>query len=143
MRLFTKDAKVDALKQVPLFAGLSKKELAEIASASEDIALQPGAVLVREGGLAREFFVLIDGTVEVTKNGKKIDERSGGDFVGEMGLVSDRPRSADVISNGYCHLLALYKKDFRALLAKRPSVRSEIEAVAARRVAENEGKAAS
>jgi CPA1 family monovalent cation:H+ antiporter len=59
-----------------------------------------------------------------------------------MGLVSDRPRSADVIANGYCHLLVLYRKDFRALLDKRPSVRSEIEAVAARRVAENEGKAA-
>ena len=66
-----------------------------------------------------------------------------GDFVGEMGLVSDRPRSADVIANGYCHLLALYRKDFRALLDKRPAVRSEIEAVAARRIAENEGKAAS
>jgi CRP-like cAMP-binding protein len=64
-----------------------------------------------------------------------------GDFVGEMGLISDSPRSADVVSDGYCHLLALYRKDFRALLDKRPTVRSEIEAMAARRIAENEGKA--
>ncbi len=47
-----------------------------------------------------------------------------GDFVGEMGLISDGPRSADVVSDGYCHLLALYRKDFRALLDKRPAVRS-------------------
>ena len=65
-----------------------------------------------------------------------------GDFFGEMGLLSDSPRNADVVSDGYCHLLVLYRKDFRALLDKRPAVRAEIEAVAARRIAENEGKAA-
>ena len=59
-----------------------------------------------------------------------------------MGLLSDRPRNADVVANGYCHLLMLSRKDFRALLDRRPAVRAEIEAVAARRNAENEGKAA-
>ena len=58
-----------------------------------------------------------------------------GDFFGEMGLLSSQPRNADVVANGYCHLLVLYKKDFNQLLARRPEVRAEIEAVAARRVA--------
>ena len=68
-----------------------------------------------------------------------------GDFFGEMGLLSAQPRSADVVANGYCHLLVLYKKDFNQLLGRRPEVRAEIEAVAARRVADNlnQSKAAS
>ena len=68
-----------------------------------------------------------------------------GDFFGEMGLLSDQPRNADVIADGYCHLLVLHRKDFRDLLDRRPAVRAEIEAVAARRIAETatEGQAAS
>jgi CPA1 family monovalent cation:H+ antiporter len=64
-----------------------------------------------------------------------------GDFFGEMGLLTDRPRNADVIADGYCHLLVLYRKDFRDLLDKRPAVRAEIEAVAARRIAETASEA--
>jgi CRP/FNR family cyclic AMP-dependent transcriptional regulator len=139
MRLFTKDAKVDALKQVPLFEGLSKKELAEIASASEDIALQPGAVLVREGGLAREFFVLIDGTVEVTKNGKKIDERSGGDFVGEMGLISHQKRNATVTAKTPVRCFILTSRDFRRTLDDNRSIERKVLLALAERVANLSG----
>ena len=66
-----------------------------------------------------------------------------GDFFGEMGLLSSQPRNADVVANGYCHLLVLDKRDFNKILARRPDVRQEVEAVAARRIAENEAKAAS
>jgi CPA1 family monovalent cation:H+ antiporter len=58
-----------------------------------------------------------------------------GDFFGEMGLLDARPRNADVVANGYCHLLVLRRRDFDELLARRPEVRAEIQAVAARRVA--------
>ena len=60
-----------------------------------------------------------------------------------MGLLSAQPRSADVVANGYCHLLVLYKKDFNQLLAGRPEVRSAIETVAAQRDADNRSQAAS
>ena len=68
-----------------------------------------------------------------------------GDFFGEMGLLDNRPRNADVISDGYCHLLVLYRRDFWGIRHRRPAVRAEIEAVAARRIAETatEGQAAS
>ena len=135
MRLFTKDAKVDALKGVPLFEGLSKKELAEIASASEDIALQPGAVLCKEGGLAREFFVLIDGTVEVTKNGKKIDTRSSGDFVGEMGLISHQKRNATVTATTPVRCFILTSRDFRRTLDDNRSIERKVLLALAERVA--------
>jgi CPA1 family monovalent cation:H+ antiporter len=50
-----------------------------------------------------------------------------------MGLLSSQPRNADVVANGYCHLLVLYKKDFNQLLSRKPEVRAAIEEVAARR----------
>jgi CRP-like cAMP-binding protein len=140
MRLFTKDAKVDALKRVPLFEGLSKKELTEVASASEDIALQPGAVLVKEGGLAREFFVLIDGTVEVTRNGKKIDERSGGDFVGEMGLISHQKRNATVTAKTPVRCFILTSRDFRRTLDDNRSIERKVLLALAERVANLSGQ---
>ena len=59
-----------------------------------------------------------------------------GDFFGEMGLLESRPRNSDVVANGYCHLLVLYRRDFNGLLEKRPEVRAEIQAVAARRIAD-------
>ena len=59
-----------------------------------------------------------------------------GDFFGERGLLERRPRNADVISDGYSHLLVLYRRDFDELLDRRPEVRAEIEAVAASRAAE-------
>ena len=62
MGLFTKDAKIEALRRVPLFEGLSKKELgADRLRRARTSSCRPGAVLCKEGGLAREFFVLIDG----------------------------------------------------------------------------------
>ena len=81
MKLFSHDTKIDALKQVPLFEGLSKKELARLAQGTEDLELSSGTVLCREGGLAREFFVLVEGTVEVTKDGKRVATLGGGDTV--------------------------------------------------------------
>ena len=65
-----------------------------------------------------------------------------GDYFGEMGLLESKPRSADVVADGYCHLLALHKKDFNSLLAKREDIRAKIEAMAARRIAENKGQTA-
>ena len=62
MRLFSQDTKVQALKGVPLFAGLSRKELVQLERVCEDLEVQPGRVLCKEGELGREFFVLVDAT---------------------------------------------------------------------------------
>src|SRR5262249_28589497 len=83
MKLFSHDTKIDALKQVPLFEGLSKKELSRVAQGTEDLELAADTVLCREGGLAREFFVLVEGNVEVTQGGKHVATLGAGDFLGE------------------------------------------------------------
>ena len=96
MRLFTQNVKVAALGHAPLFEGLSKKELAKLASATDDLQVAPGTVLCREGRLGREFFAIVDGEAEVTKSGKRIGTCSGGDFVGEIALLSTKKRTATV-----------------------------------------------
>ena len=78
MRLFTQDVKVEALKQVPLFEGLSKKELRNLARVTDDLSLEAGTVLCREGRPGREFFVILDGSAEVTKGGRRLATRKAG-----------------------------------------------------------------
>src|SRR5918999_3528410 len=96
MRLFSQDTKVEALKRAPLFEGLSKKELTQLARVSEGMEIPEGHVLTKEGQIGHEFFVIVEGETEVTKNGKRVAKRGGGDFVGEIALVEDVPRTATV-----------------------------------------------
>jgi CRP-like cAMP-binding protein len=72
-----RDAKVELLKSVPLFAGCSKAELRQLAATADEVDVREGYVLVREGRPGREFFVLIDGTVQVSRKGRKLAELKG------------------------------------------------------------------
>ena len=65
------NSKIDLIKRVPLFSAASKQELAEIASIADEIDLPEGKVLIKEGDTGREFFVLIDGTADVDRGGRK------------------------------------------------------------------------
>ena len=71
MRL-RKDAKLELLRQVPLFAGCTKRELSEIATLADELALPEGTTLIKEGKLGHEFFLLLDGEVDVRRKGRKV-----------------------------------------------------------------------
>ena len=86
------DRKLDLIKHVPLFSHCSKQELKQIASVADEIDLPAGKVLTREGDRGREFFVLIEGTAEVQKDGEQIRTLGPGDFLGEIALVSRTAR---------------------------------------------------
>jgi CRP-like cAMP-binding protein len=121
-----KDAKIDLIKQVPLFAQCSRKELAEVASIADEIDLPAGKELIREGGRGREFFVLLDGTVDVQKNGRRIRELKSGDFFGEIALVSDAPRTATVTTSSPVRALVVTDRSFRTLLRHSPSIQLKV-----------------
>ena len=121
MRLH-KDAKVDLLKGVPLFAGCSKSELQRIAALADELDLAEGATLIREGERGREFIVVADGTVEVTRGGKMLRELGSGDFIGEIALVVDRPRTATVPATSPGRLLVVTDRAFSRLLEQVPSL---------------------
>jgi CRP/FNR family transcriptional regulator, cyclic AMP receptor protein len=136
MRLFSQDKKVQALKGAPLFEGLSRKELAQLARVSEDLEVEPGTVLCKEGDIGHEFFVIVDGKVKVTRKGRRVSLRGGGDFVGEIALIEDVPRTATVTAETPVRLFVLTRKDFRHLLDEQPNVERKVMRVLARRLAE-------
>jgi CRP-like cAMP-binding protein len=125
--------KVDLIARVPLFAGLSKSELGQLASIADEIDLPANKVLIREGERGREFFVLLEGEVEVTRKGKKLAMRSSGDFFGEIALVSSLPRTATVKARKPVRALVIRDVDFRVLLQRTPAIAVKVlQAVADR-----------
>lgn len=135
MRLFSQNVKIDALKRAPLFEGLSKKELGELARVTDDLKVEPGTVLCREGKIGREFFVIVDGDAEVTKAGKRIATRSGGDFVGEIALLTTTTRTATVTATTPLRCFILNQADFRRVLEENPAVQLKVMQVLAERLA--------
>lgn len=134
-----RDAKGKVLAGVPLFAGLSKKELAQVASIAEELDFRAGKQLIREGGPGREFFVLLEGSAEVTRNGKRLAIRKTGDFFGEIALVSDRPRMATVTTLEPSIVLVVTETNFRRVVRKSPEIALKIlQAVGERLPADGE-----
>jgi len=121
------------LSQVPLFAGCSKNELRTIATLADEIDLRQGKVLTRQGAPGREFFVLLEGTVEVVRDGERIDTLGEGDFFGELALISNIPRTATVTATAPIRALVVFGRDFRRLLEEDAGIaRKVLEAMAER-----------
>jgi CRP/FNR family cyclic AMP-dependent transcriptional regulator len=134
MRLFTQDVKVEALGEVPLFEGLSKKHLRALARVTEDLAVKAGTVLCREGRLGREFFVIVDGTAEVTKGGKWLATRGAGEFFGEIALLTTTTRTATVTATTPVRGFILTRGDFRIVLDENPGVERKVMQALAERL---------
>jgi CRP/FNR family transcriptional regulator, cyclic AMP receptor protein len=133
--MLRRDAKIELLKHVPLFAGCSKKELGEIALLAEEIDVEAGKVLTREGDSGREFFVIVDGAAEVRRKGRKVRTMNAGDFFGEIALVSDRPRTATVTATAAATMLVVTDRAFRELMKKMPSIQLKVLSALADRLA--------
>jgi CRP-like cAMP-binding protein len=130
-----RNAKIELLKRVPLFAGCSKKELGEIALVADEIDVGAGKILTREGDSGREFFVLVDGAAEVRRKGRKVRTMDSGDFFGEIALVSSRPRTATVTATAPARLLVVTDRAFRELMQKMPSIQMKVLTALADRLA--------
>jgi CRP-like cAMP-binding protein len=132
MRLH-KNAKVDLLRRVPLFAGLSRRDLERLGSIADELDLAAGRTLIKEGTRGREFFALVEGEVKVAKNGRRVAKLRDGDFFGEIALVTDVPRTSTVTAETPVRLLVLTKRDFQRLLREQPGIqRKVLEALAVR-----------
>jgi CRP-like cAMP-binding protein len=136
MRL-RKDARLELLRSVPLFSGCTKRELGEIATLADELALPAGKTLIEEGRLGHEFFALIEGTVEVKADGRKAMKLESGSFFGEMALLSSRPRNATVKAVTPVRVLVVHETGFRRLLRDSPEIQLKILQTLADRAAEN------
>ncbi len=130
-----RDAKVKLIKSVPLFARCSKKELAEIASLTDEVDLPAGRVLTEEGSAGHEFFVILEGEAEVRSKGTTIRSLGAGDFLGEIALITHVPRTATVTATTPLRVLVISARDFRALLSHTPAVQIKVLEALAERLA--------
>ena len=134
--LFPHDTKVDALAKAPLFAALSRQELGALAKASEDLEVEEGKTLTREGDLGREFFVIVEGDVSVTQNGNEIRRLGAGDFFGEIALIYyNARRTATVTATSPLRFFVLTRQSFRSLLEHQPEIEEKVMAALEERLA--------
>lgn len=111
--------------KVPTFTGLPPEQLSLITKALRPLVTVPGETILRRGDQGDAMYFIASGAVEVRVSPTPIRLGSG-DFFGEMALVSQRRRSADVVALGFCSLLVLQDRDFDALLAVSPALRERI-----------------
>ena len=119
---------VAGLKQIPLFAALSKKDLKAAAHLADEIHVNEGARLAEEGQFAHEFFVIKDGTAEVVHDGNVIAQLGPGDFFGEIALLITRRRTASVVARTPMKLVVIFGPNFKTLNAEMPNVKQKIYA---------------
>lgn len=134
MKLFSHDTKVDALKKAPLFEGLSDKELGEVAMRADDLDFPAGKVLCREGEVGSEFYVIMEGEAEVTRNGNTLATHGPGDFFGEIALVEDVPRNATVTTSTPVRCFMVTRGRFLHVLDDFPDVERKVMRALAKRL---------
>jgi CRP-like cAMP-binding protein len=133
MRLH-KNTKIDLIKSAPLFARCSKKELTAIATEADELDVPAGRDLARQGERGREFIILIEGSAEVRKNGRRINALGAGDFLGEIALLTDGMRTATVTTTSPSHLLVLTDRAFRRVTDTVPTVSLKVAQALAERL---------
>lgn len=125
---------ITVLSAVPLFGGLSKKQLKKVADLGEVARFMPGASIVRQGVIGDSFYVVLMGEARVVVNGRTINRLRPGDHFGEISLLDGGERTASVVSETEVMLFELTQKDFFAMLAADPAITVELLAGVARAV---------
>lgn len=133
MRL-SRQTKVDLLKRIPLFAGCSRAELEAVSRVADELRIPAGRVLMRQGAPGRELVVLVEGEVTVERDGATIAVRRDGDHVGELALVTGRPRTATVTATTDLRVLVLDRTSFERLLQAVPSIAVKVVKAVAERL---------
>jgi len=127
-------AKVELLRNVPLFSDLSAKELMSLSRLMDEVDLKPGTVIIREGNTGGEFFIVLEGTIEVKRKGRRLARLGPGDYLGEIALIDHGPRTATAMVETDARLLVLASREFHSMLASDPRIENKILRTLAARV---------
>jgi CRP/FNR family transcriptional regulator, cyclic AMP receptor protein len=137
----TTDPKLELIAAVPLFAGFNRREIEAVGRLMDEVDVKDGRVLMREGAVGREFFIVVSGTVRIERKGRKVNELGPGDFLGEIALIDRGPRTATAVAAEPCRLLVLDIGGFRTLVSKYPSVQGKLMKALAERLREAQPRA--
>lgn len=130
----------ELLAHVPLFAGLSKRELREVSGLTTRLDLPEGRELTHQGGRGSEFIIVLEGTVDVVIDGEVVATCGAGDFFGETALLEGRPRTATVIAKSSVVVDVIGRGDFSVLLADHSEISQKVHAAMARHRAADEAR---
>ena len=132
--LLRADTKVDLIRGLPLFELCSRRDLRRIAALADERLVEAGAELIREGEPGTEFYVVVEGEIEVRRGAKRVARLGAGSFVGEIALLSRSPRTATVVAMTPLRVLAIEGKSFVALLDSLPELWLKVARALAERV---------
>jgi CRP/FNR family transcriptional regulator, cyclic AMP receptor protein len=122
MLLRNRSQKVEVLKSVPLLSYLTKRQLEEVARHADELDVDTGHVLAREGSRGHDMFVIVRGTATVSRQGEVLASLRAGDVVGEMSLLDGKPRSASVVADEPMTVLVISAREFEPLLGEIPEL---------------------
>lgn len=128
----------DLLGGVPLFAGLSRRHLKQLAEHADVVRYREREEIVEGGRPGGTFYVILEGEAKVEREGKSLDRLGPGEFFGEISLLDGGPRTASVVATTPVTAIRIFKRSFDRLVKKEPAVASKILAVVAHRLREAE-----
>jgi CRP-like cAMP-binding protein len=131
---------LEELARVPLFSACAKKELQLIARRAEHVDVPAGKVLVREGAAGAEFFVILDGTAEVSRHGRRVATLDPGAFFGDLALLDRAPRNATVTAKTPMQLMVLGQREFATMIDDVPEFAHKLLTGLAHRLREYDAK---
>ncbi len=129
------------LSKVPMFATCTRAQLDEIAQLGELAAHEDGELIVREGEVGTDFYVVSSGHAAVSRGGERIATLGVGDQFGELALFDPAPRNATVTSEGSTTVITLHRDAFRRALDDVPALRDALLTGMARRLHELDARA--
>jgi CRP/FNR family transcriptional regulator, cyclic AMP receptor protein len=119
------------LKSISLFASLGKGDLRRVAGVADEVDVNEGRELLREGRYAHEFMVIEDGQAEVTRgSGEHVADLGPGDFLGEIAALENGKRNATVVARSPMTLIVMTARDLRQLAGSIPQLDQTLRAVA-------------
>ncbi|MBT4790213.1 MAG: cyclic nucleotide-binding domain-containing protein, partial [Halobacteriovoraceae bacterium] len=128
--------KIKLIKNVHIFKECSTPCLKMIAQKLEQTFHSPNEYIIRKGDVGEEMFIIGHGSVQVTAGEKTLAELKEGQFFGEIALIEDTIRNADVQSKAYCDLYTFKKEDFMAVIEKYPHLGEKFEEIHQKRIQE-------
>jgi CRP/FNR family cyclic AMP-dependent transcriptional regulator len=117
------------LKSIPLFQDVPDEELGQIATFAQEVTVDEGRELVREGDFSYEFMVIEEGEAEVTRHGEHVADIGPGDFFGEVGLLEKTLRNATVTAKAPMRLVTLTGWDMKRMERHIPEAIERVRAV--------------